>query len=72
MRTADGNTVVSHRFARGNMVRLCRAMPLRNAVPGAYEVLALLPERDGEFQYRVKSEREPYQRIVKELELEPI
>jgi hypothetical protein len=39
---------------------------------GLYEVLALLPERDGEFQYRIKSEREPYQRIVKELELEPI
>jgi hypothetical protein len=67
MRTAE-NEVVSRRFARGNTVRLSRAMRLRNAVPGTYEVLALLPERDGEFQYRIKSEREPYQRIVKELE----
>ena len=47
-------------------------MPLRNAVPGLYEVLAQLPARDGELQYRVKSDREPYQRSVKELELEPI
>jgi hypothetical protein len=36
-----------------------------------YEVLAMLPERDGELQYRIKSEREPYQRIMKASELEP-
>jgi len=71
MRTAYVNAVSIHRFAVGNMVRLNRAFPLRNALPGAYEVLAQLPERDGEFQYRIKSDREPYQRIVKEDELEP-
>jgi hypothetical protein len=44
------------------MVRLSKFLPLRNAVQGAYEILAQLPERDGELQYRIKSEREPYQR----------
>jgi hypothetical protein len=60
----------SHRFAAGHMVRLSRAIPLRNAAAGNYEVLAQLPERDGDLQYRIKSDREPYQRVVKEGELE--
>lgn len=61
---------ISHRFAVGKLVRFTRLMPLLNTVPGSYEVLAQLPARDGEVQYRIKSEREPYQRIVKEAELE--
>jgi hypothetical protein len=48
-----------------------RVIRLHNAVPGPYEILAQLPEREGEFQYRIKSDREPYQRIVKEDELKP-
>jgi hypothetical protein len=71
MRAIQRNEPVGHRFAIGNMVRLSRDMPLRNAVQGPYEILARLPEREGEFQYRVKSERETYQRIMKEDELEP-
>lgn len=61
----------NHRFAIGKLVRLSRINPLRNAVSGPYEVLAQLPEREGELQYRIKSEREPYQRIMREDELEP-
>ena len=64
--------IISHRFSVGRMVRLSQAVRLRNAAPGSYEVLAQLPDRDGEFQYRLKSDREPYQRIAKENELEPI
>jgi hypothetical protein len=64
------NSVDSHRFAIGAIVRLNSIGPIGNAVPGAYKVLAKLPERDGELQYRIKSEREPYQRIVKEYQLE--
>jgi hypothetical protein len=60
-----------HRFDIGCTVHLGKAFPLRNAVQGPYEVLGQLPRRDGEFQYRIKSSREPYQRIVKEGELEP-
>ena len=70
MREMHHNTSVSHRFAVGNMVRLSKTVPLRNAVPGLYEVLAQLPEREGRCQYRIKSEREPYQRIIKEDELQ--
>lgn len=70
MKEIRENAAVNHRFAVGSMVHLNRISPLRNAVPGPYEVLARLPERDGEFQYRIKSEREPYQRIMKQDELD--
>ena len=70
MRAPHADAVATYRFAAGHMVRLSRAIPLRNAAAGNYEVLAQLPERDGELQYRIKSDREPYQRIVKEGELE--
>jgi hypothetical protein len=70
MREILQNTVVTHRFPIGTMVRLIRTRPLHNGVSGPYEVLARLPERDGELQYRIKSEHEPYQRIVKASELE--
>ena len=71
MRAILQNTVGTRRFPVGTMVRLSRTRPLQNAVSGLYEVLAMLPERDGELQYRIKSEREPYQRIMKASELEP-
>ena len=61
---------MTHRFAIGTMVRLCRSNPLRNATVGPYEILARLPAEGGEFQYRVKSLAERYQRIIKEDELE--
>jgi hypothetical protein len=64
------NVNVAHRYAIGNLVQLGKGIPLRNAVAGPYEVLAQLPEREGEFQYRIKSAREPYQRIMKEGDLE--
>ncbi len=67
---APFETPVSYRFTVGDMVRLTKMLPIRNAVSGPYEILAQLPVRDGELQYRVKSEREPYQRILKEDELE--
>jgi hypothetical protein len=69
MRTAYQNAVVIHAFGIGNMVRFSATLRLPNAVAGPYRVVAQLPERDGEFKYRIKSDREPYERIVKEDEL---
>lgn len=70
MKENHQNASVGHRFAIGNTVQISKVVPLRNAASGLYEILARLPERDGEFQYRIKSQREPYQRIIKEDELE--
>ena len=65
----DHAALAGHRYARGHVVRLCRSLALPNVADGAYTVLSLLPERDGSYQYRVKSEREPYERVVKEDDL---
>ena len=70
MRIAHSDTPTVHRFAAGHIVRLGRTTPFHNAAEGDYEVTAQLPERDGEFQYCIKSDREPYERIVREGELE--
>jgi hypothetical protein len=47
------SAVVAHRFKIGNMVDLTRNRSLGNAVGGPYEVLELLPERDGNFLERI-------------------
>jgi hypothetical protein len=57
-------------FVIGNLVHLKHRFPLRKAVPGPYKVVAQLPERDGQFQYRIKSDGEPFSRTVNENELE--
>jgi len=36
---------------------------------GAYVVTKRLPERYGEFEYRIKSASEPHERVVRESEL---
>jgi hypothetical protein len=70
MKKMHQNLIDNHRFAVGATVRLNRIGSFGNAVSGAYKILAKLPEQDGELQYRIKSEHEPYQRIVKEYQLE--
>ena len=59
-----------HSFITGNVVRLSKRFPPRNAALGPYKVVAQLPEWEGQFQYRVKSACEPFYRTVTENELE--
>jgi hypothetical protein len=59
-----------HSFNTGNVVLLSKRFPARKAAPGPYKVVAQLPERDGQFQYRIKSGCEPFYRTVNENELE--
>ena len=59
-----------HSFITGNVVRLSKRFPPRNAALGPYKVVAQLPERDGQLQYRIKSGCEPFYRTVAENELE--
>jgi hypothetical protein len=58
-----------HSFIAGNIVRLRERIPTRNAARGPYKVVAQLPERDGQFQYRAKSGCEPFYRTATENEL---
>jgi hypothetical protein len=64
------DTTTTHRYNAGQMVHFGGGFPYRNAVAGDYEVICRLPSRDGEFQYRIKSSSEPYERVVRESELE--
>jgi len=40
-----------------------------SAALGLFEVTKLLPERDGEFEYRIKNVAEPHERVARESEL---
>ena len=61
-----------HAFLTGHEVQLSRRYPPRKAAPGPYKVIAQLPARDGQFQYRIKSGCEPFYRTISENELERI
>jgi hypothetical protein len=56
----------SHKFKVGEIVIF---RPGRNVPGGAYEVIKRLPENGGEFQYRIKSPGELYERVARESEL---
>ena len=57
------------RFHVGEIVTLEPAI-FRNVSGGAYKVIKRLPENDGgEFEYRIKSANEPYERVARESEL---
>jgi hypothetical protein len=58
--------VPAHKFQVGEIVHLS---PGRNVPGGSYEVIKQLPERNGEFEYRIKSMNEPHERVVREGEL---
>jgi hypothetical protein len=57
--------VPTHRFHIGQVVFLKPSRDL-NLPGGAYTITKKLPERDGEFEYRVQSVNEPYERVVGE------
>jgi hypothetical protein len=67
----EGIFAVQHKFIVGQTVVLM-PRPLQPAVPGAYEVLRLMPESDrdgGDPMYRIKSNDEKHERVAAESEL---
>lgn len=55
-----------HRFTVGQIV-LVAARRFEGVFPtGSFEILAQLPEVEGERQYKIKSRLEPFERIVGE------
>jgi hypothetical protein len=58
----------AHKFHVGEIVHLSPFIS-RNVPGGSYEVVKQLPERNGEFQYRIKSVNEPHERVAGESEL---
>lgn len=60
---------MAHQFQSGQLVRICRSIRYE-AAEGDYEIVRQLPDEGGELRYRVKSRREPHERVVKETDLE--
>ena len=59
----------NHKFRVGQLVDFAPARP-GVPIPGRqYEVIRLLPADSGEFQYRVKSKSELFERAAKESQL---
>ena len=70
-RTANENhELMHHRYPAGDKVRFNGPRHYTNAPSGVYDVVGLLPERDGELQYRIKSDLEGFHRVVRESQVE--
>ncbi len=63
---------MSNHFRSGQTVRLARGVAYRSAAGGEYKVVALLPDEGVGRRYRVKSVREPHERVVSEEDLESV
>ena len=59
----------TYKFHLGETVQLLPPMS-RHASGGVYEVTKKLPERAGEYEYRIKSINEPHERVVRESDLD--
>jgi len=61
--------VAGHKFRVDERVTLAANVINRNAAGGSYVVTKQLPERAGEFEYRIKSASESHERVARESEL---
>jgi hypothetical protein len=61
--------VAEHKFQAGEKVTIASNFANRGAGGAGYVVTKQLPERGGEFEYRVKRISEPHERVARESEL---
>jgi hypothetical protein len=61
--------IPSHKFQVGEQVEVVHSATERFAADRIYEVVRQLPVSNGEFGYRIKNAREPYERVVSESRL---
>ena len=64
--------VAWHRYRIGEKVQLLHSGTTRFSAAELYEIVRLLPEADGEFQYRIKSTEGSHERVAKESELRKV
>ena len=64
----EEDNVSGHKFKIGQSV--IYASPFgRGDASGAYKIVKLLPPEGDDFQYKIKSNDEPHERVVKESQL---
>ena len=61
--------MATHKFHLGDKVQLQARPDVRFATAEVFEIVQLLPESGGEYQYKIKSIDEPYFRTAKESQL---
>jgi hypothetical protein len=61
---------LKHKFTVGQMVYYTSSSISRAGGSGTYKIVRLLPPDGGDFQYRIKSLAEAYERVAKESQLE--
>jgi hypothetical protein len=71
IRFARGRAMPTYKFHVGQTVFLDSSHS-QNVPGGACIVTKKLPESNGEFEYRVRSVNEPYERVVRESELRDV
>jgi hypothetical protein len=57
--------MAAHKFKLGELVELAQRWGI-DAGSGPYEIVRLLPEVDGEPQYRIRGRHEDHERMVKQ------
>ncbi len=70
MASRRSNGVNAHKFSVGQTVYFTGSLAGRTSSGGAYRVVRLMPHDGGDYQYRIKSVGEAYERVAKESQLE--
>ncbi len=61
---------LKHKFTVGETVYFTASNVARPAASGTYEVIRLLPTDGNDYQYRIKSSTEAFERVAKESQLD--
>jgi hypothetical protein len=66
----SAQNVIGHKFKVGQIVHFSPKPRSQSSGPhGTYQITKQLPERDGEFQYRIRNAYEEHERVAVESEL---
>jgi hypothetical protein len=65
-----GNAMSNHKFKVGQTVNYTSRFIATVNAHAIFRITKLLPPEDDEFQYRIRSASEPYERVAKESQLD--
>lgn len=66
----DTTTLKAHRFSVGQTVYFTARSMGRAGASGSYKIVKLLPSDGEDYQYRIKSSDETFERVAKESQLD--
>jgi hypothetical protein len=66
----ESQVLKGHRYTLGQSVRYTSGPFARQAATGNFRIVKLLPSDGEEFQYRIKSISEAFERVAKESQLD--